>query len=84
MVIRLSQEALYSLTPQVVLLQASSSVSTDGTASATLTSGNPIPSNGLAIITAQVGASASVAKMGKGAKAVPFAKSSVQPSCVDD
>ena len=55
------------------IIEASSSVSTDGTASATLTSGNPIPSNGLAIITAQVGASASVAKMGKGAKAVPFA-----------
>ena len=32
------------------IIEASSSVSTDGTASATLTSGNPIPSNGLAII----------------------------------
>ena len=55
------------------IIQASSSLLSDGTASATLTSGNPEPPNGLAIITAQVGASSASAKMGKVARSVPLA-----------
>ena len=50
------------------IIQASSSTSPTGTATAVLTSGNPIPSNGLAIITAQVGASTYAAKMGKASR----------------
>jgi len=66
------------------IIQASSSTTVDGTATATLTSGNPIPPNGLALITAQVGASPSVAKKGKGSKGVPFAKRAFNTAAVAD
>ncbi|MGA9405877.1 MAG: Ig-like domain-containing protein [Bacteroidota bacterium] len=55
------------------IIQASSSVTSNGTASATLTSGNPMPPNGLALITAQVGASPSSSTMRKVARVIPLA-----------
>ena len=66
------------------IIQASSATTVDGTATATLTSGNPIPPNGLALITAQVGASPSVAKKGKGSKVVPLAKRAFNTAAVSD